>query len=81
MCNNYPKFLNKIVTDDKSWCFVYNPKIKCESATWVDPGSLPAKKLCFQKLRVKTILITFFDSKGIYPLGMLKKSKFIDYKR
>ncbi len=33
MYENNPEFFNKIVTDDESWCFTYNPESKCQSAT------------------------------------------------
>ncbi len=65
MRNNDPKSLNKIVTGDESWCFAYDPESKCQSVTWVVPGSPRAKELHFQKSRIKTMLIIFFDSSGI----------------
>jgi hypothetical protein len=27
--------LKRIVTDDESWCFVYDPETKRQSATWL----------------------------------------------
>ncbi len=66
MHKNDPEFLNKIITgDDKSWCFAYDPESKCQSATWVGPRSLKAKKLRFEKSCIKTILVAFFDSRGL----------------
>jgi hypothetical protein len=37
------KLLNRIVTKDETWCFLYDPQIKQQSATWKFP-SLPRKK-------------------------------------
>jgi hypothetical protein len=27
--------LERIVTGDESWCFMYDPETKCQSATWL----------------------------------------------
>ncbi len=40
---NVPEFLNKIITDDETWCFAYDPESKCHSVTWVGP-QLPKVK-------------------------------------
>lgn len=58
-------FLESIVTGDETWCFKYDPQTKRQSATWKSPGSPKSKKLRFQKSREKTMLICFYDSKGI----------------
>ncbi len=56
MCNNDHKFLNKIITGDKLWCFAYDSESKCQSVTWVGLGLPQAKKLQFQKSRIKIIV-------------------------
>jgi hypothetical protein len=65
MFNSEDNFLNKIITDDESWCFGYDPEMKCQSSEWVGECSPRPKKLRFQKSRVKTMLIVFFDSQGV----------------
>jgi len=42
----------------------YTPP-KCQSSEWFGELSLRLEKLCFQKSKVKTMLIVFFDSQGI----------------
>jgi len=49
-----------IITGDETWCFVYDPANKRQSAEWVGQNSPKPKKLRFQKSRVKTMLIVFF---------------------
>jgi len=65
MVNNTPNFFKKIITGDESWCFAYDPETKRQSAQWVGKNSPRPKKLRFQKSKIKTMLIVFFDSQGI----------------
>ena len=60
-----PDFFKKIVTGDETWCFVYDPTTKRQSAAWVGETSPRPKKLLFQKTRVKTMLAIFFDWQGV----------------
>ncbi len=59
MIKGDPNFLDSIITGDESWGFAYNLETKCQSYT------PPSKKFWFQKSRIKTMLILFFDSKGV----------------
>jgi len=65
MTNVGKTFLDKVITGDESWCFAYDPETKRQSSEWVDEHSQRPKKMPFQKSKVKTILIVFFDSQGI----------------
>ena len=58
-----PDFFKK--TGDEMWCFAYDLTTKRQSAPWVRETSPWPKKLQFQKSRVKTILVIFFDWQGI----------------
>jgi len=60
-----PDFFKKIVTGDDTWCFAYDPTTKRQSAAWVGETSPRRKKLRFQKSRVKTMLVIFFDWQGV----------------
>ena len=51
MINGDKNFLAKVITIDGSWCFAYDPETKPQSSR-------------FQKSKVKTMLIVFFDSQG-----------------
>jgi len=59
------EFFKNIITADKTWCFQYEPTTKRQSSESVDPGDSKPKKLRFQKSKVKTMLLVFYDSKGI----------------
>ena len=58
-------FLNSIIAEDETWCFRYDPTTKHQSAEWKSPASPKGKKVRFQKSKVKTMLVCFYDSKGI----------------
>jgi len=55
-------FLNKIITGDETYCFACDPETKRQSSEWVGETSPRPKKLKFQRSRIKTMLIIFFDS-------------------
>jgi len=65
MINSDQNFLDKVITGDESWCFVYDPETKRQSSEWVGEYSPRPKKLGFQKSKVKMMPIVFFDSQGI----------------
>ena len=60
-----PHFFKKIVTGDETWCSAYGPTAKRQSTAWVGETSPRPKKLRFQKSRVKTMLVVFFDWQGV----------------
>lgn len=62
---NDPDFLDSIITGDETWCFKYDPDTKRQSEQWKSKGEPKPQKLRFQKSRIKTMLITFYDSKGV----------------
>jgi len=64
MANGDKNFLNKIITGDETWCFAYDPETKRQSSEWVGETSPRPKILKFQRSRIKTVLIIFFDSQG-----------------
>jgi len=57
-------FFNKIITQDETWCFAFDPEIKRQSSEWVGETSPRPKKLKFQRSRIKSMLTIFFDSQG-----------------
>ena len=63
--NNDPNFLKTIVAADVTWCFQYEPLTKRQSEVWKSPEDSPPRKVRLQKSKVKTMLITFFDSEGM----------------
>lgn len=58
-------FLYSIVTGDETWCFQYDPETKRQSAEWKHPDEPNPKKTRREKSKIKSMLICFYDSKGI----------------
>jgi len=72
-------FFNKIIMENKSWCFAYDPKTKRQSSEWVDEKSPWLKKLKFQRSHIKTMLIIFFfDSQGIVHKEFIPEGKTVN---
>jgi hypothetical protein len=59
------KKFNRITMGDEIWCFAYDLETKRQSSEWVGETSPRPNKLKFQRSRIKTMLIIFFDSQGI----------------
>ena len=49
----------------ESWCFQYDPQTKKQSAEWRSTGTPPSKKVRRQTSTTKTMIIVFFDARGI----------------
>ena len=60
-----PDFFSKVITGDESWCYGYDPKTKQQSSQWKTPGSPRPKKARQVKSNIKTMLICFFDCRGV----------------
>ena len=57
--------LGRVTTADETWVYQYDPETKRQSAQWKTANSPRPKKLRRSKSRVKTILLPFFDIRGI----------------
>ena len=57
-------FLDILITGDESWVFDYDPETKRQSEEWHTKSFRP-KKARMSRYRVKTMIIVFFDSRGI----------------
>jgi len=57
--------LGHVITGDETWVYQYDPETKRQSAQWKTANSPQPKKFCRSKPRVKTMLLTFFDIRGI----------------
>jgi hypothetical protein len=57
-------FLSRVMTDDESGIYGYDPEIKQQSSHWKSPNSLRPKKARQVKSKVKSMFIIFFDIKG-----------------
>lgn len=62
---NDPTFISRVITGDESWFYGYDPETKQQSSQWKSPRSPRPKKARQVRSATKTMLIVFFDIKGI----------------
>jgi hypothetical protein len=68
--------LKRIVTGDESWCFMYDPETKRQSATWLSPKKPKAQKVRMQKLCVKKkCLLHFLMLKISFIMNLCRKNR------
>ena len=58
-------FLYSSVTGDETWCLQYEPETKSHSSKWQPLEEPKPKKTRKEKSKIKSMLIWFYDSKGI----------------
>jgi hypothetical protein len=63
--NEDPTCISRIITGDESWIYIYDPETKQQSSQWKRPQSSRAKKAWQVQNSTMSMLITFFDMKGI----------------
>ncbi|GFW13995.1 mariner Mos1 transposase [Trichonephila clavipes] len=81
LIQNEPEFLNSAVTGDESCMFEYDPESKRQSCEGHTKSSPRSKKARMSKSRIKTMVIVFFDIRGIVhcefvPQGQTVNSAF-----
>ncbi|UYV61187.1 hypothetical protein LAZ67_1003759 [Cordylochernes scorpioides] len=65
LIQNEPDFLNSVATGDESWMFEYDPESKRQSCAWHTKSSPRPKKARMSKSGITTMIIVFFDIRGI----------------
>jgi len=68
-------FFNKIITEDETCCFAYDPETKRQSSALVGETSPRPKELKFQRSRIKAMLIIFFGSQGVVQKEFVPEGK------
>ena len=68
-------FLSRVITGDESWVYGYDPETKQQSSQWKSPVSPRLKKAKQVKSNLKSMIITFFDSKGIVHKNLSQQAK------
>lgn len=74
-------FLDNVITGDETWVFQYDPETKRQSEEWHTAQSPRQKKARMSKSKVKSMLIAFFDRRGIVhkefvPPGQIVNARF-----
>ena len=62
---NDPSFLSHVITGDETLVYAYDPETKTQSSQRKSPGSPRPKKARQVRSNIKSMLICFFDQKGI----------------
>ncbi|UYV64057.1 hypothetical protein LAZ67_2006419 [Cordylochernes scorpioides] len=65
MFNSDPHWLKNVITGDETWVYGYDPETKRQSRQWLEPEEPRFKKARMIKSKLKCLLITFFDVKGL----------------
>ncbi|UYV78357.1 hypothetical protein LAZ67_16001064 [Cordylochernes scorpioides] len=78
LIKNEPGFLNSVVTGDESWMFEYDPESKRQSCAWHTKSSPRPKKARMSKSRIKTMIIVFFDIRGIVHCEFVPQGKTVN---
>jgi len=66
MADKDKKFLNSIITVDKTWCFLYDAQTKWQSSEWKSSPPPPrSKKILSRQGQRKGDAGSFFNSQGI----------------
>jgi len=73
-----PDFLSKIITGDESWCYGYDPETKQQSRQWKSKSSPRPKTARQVKSNVKTMLICFFDIKGLIHFEFIPQDQTVN---
>ena len=68
-------FLSRVITGDESWVYGYDPETKRQSSQWKSPTSPRPKKARQVKINLKSMIITFFDIKGLCIKNLSQQAK------
>ena len=60
-----PSFMSMVITGDESWVYGYDPETKQQSLQWKSSGSPRPKKARQCHTTTESVLIVFFDIRGI----------------
>ncbi|UYV72492.1 hypothetical protein LAZ67_9003387 [Cordylochernes scorpioides] len=78
LIQNEPDFLNSVVTGDESWMFEYDPESKRQSCAWHTKSSPRPKKARMSKSHIKTMIIVFFDIRGIVHIEFVPQGQTVN---
>jgi len=76
LCN--AEMFNRVITSDEMWCFQYDPETKRECMQWKTQNSPRLKNASMSRLQVKTMLVCFFDHKGIVHYEFIAQGQIVN---
>ena len=69
---------SSIIAADETWCLQCDPQTKRQSVEWKGTNSLVSKKPRAQSSKRKTILIAFFDCRGVVHKEFVPQSQTVN---
>ena len=72
------RFLNRIVTQDETWLWHYDPETKADSSVWKTPGTPPPKKARVLRSGGKHMFVFFMDKQGMILIHRVPEGQTIN---
>jgi len=72
------EMFDRVITGDETWCFQYDPETKRQSMQWKTRISPRPKKARMSRSQVKTMLVCFFDHKGIVHYEVIAQGQTVN---
>ena len=80
MAENDRNWQDKVITGDETWVYGYDPETKRQSSQWMYPNEPKPKKARMSKSKLKVLLVTFFDNRGLVHHEFMQDSVTINQK-
>ena len=72
------EMFDRVITGDETWCFQYDTETKRQSMQWKTQNSPRPKKARMSRSQVKTMLVGFFDHKGIVHYEFIAQGRTVN---
>jgi len=72
------RFLDRIITQDETWLWHYDPETKADSSVWKTPGTPPPKKAKVSRSGGKHMFVFFMDRHGMILIHRVPEGQTIN---